>query len=146
MLSVILIPRLEMIAVQGGLHELKQNQLKINYKSLYELLAGSINLEGGILTVKAPMGLPYYLHETKIIDLAVPANLALLKDCFQSDTPYETVLRLKQHGICHLLINPSVARQLDASLNFTISKIIKNPELATLSHTIGDWQFYDLDP
>jgi len=146
MLSVILIPRLEMLSVQGGLQELKENQLKMSYKNIYELFASPIDFEGNILTFRPPMGLPYYLPDIKIIDLAFPANLAFLKDCFQSATPYETVLKLRQYGIRHILINPSVIQQFDASLNFTISKIIGNPELALLSQRFGNWQLYNLGP
>jgi len=145
MLSIIIIPRVEMLIVQGGPQEIKENQLKRNYGNIYELFASPSEFEGDILTFKAPMGLSYYLSGVKIIDLAVPANLAFLKDCFQLIAPYESVVKLKEQNIRYLFINPSVARQLDASLNFTLSKIIRNPELATLSRTFGSWQLYSLD-
>jgi len=145
MLLIILTPRLEMLSAQGGLYELKENQLKMNYKSIYKLIMNPPDFKGDVLTFRAPMGLPYYLYDIKVIDLALPANLAFLKDCFQSITPSETVLKLKRHGIRYLLINPSIIQQLDALLNFTVSKIIENPELATLTQTYGNWQLYELE-
>ena len=61
MLSIITIPRVEMLMVQGGPQEIAENQLKRAYEDLYELIADKgCGLEGGILTFKSPMGLPYY--------------------------------------------------------------------------------------
>ena len=144
MLSVIVIPRLEMMNVQGGPQNIQQNQLRRNYGDIYELFANQREFDGGILTFKAPMGLPYYLPDVKIIDLAYPANLASLKACFQSNTPYEAVLILREQNISYLLIHPSINQKLDASLNFTISRIIQDPEYATLVRTFGSWELYIL--
>ena len=146
MLSVIAIPRVEMMIVQGGPQNIQQNQLKLYYRDIYELFANPSEFDGGILTYKAPMGLPYYLPDVKIIDLTHPANLAFLKDCFQSNTPYKAVVKLREQNISFILIHLSITRNLDASLNFTLSKIIQNPEYAALSRTFGSWKLYNLGP
>lgn len=146
MLSVIMIPRVEMLTVQGGPQNIQETQLRWNYGDVYELFANPSEFDGGILTYKAPMGLPYYLPDVKIIDLVYPANLAFLKDCFQSATPYEAVLMLREQNISYVLIHTSITRNLDASLNFTLSRIIQNPEYASLSRTFGSWKLYTLGP
>ena len=147
MLLVIMIPRVEMLIAQGGTQEIKENQLKSTYRTFYELIENKgREFEGGILTFKAPMGLPYYLPEVKVIDLNYPANLAFLKDCLLSDSPYDTVVKLRQQDINYLLVNPSITRELDASLHHIISKMMQNPELAILSQSLGSWRLYTLGP
>jgi hypothetical protein len=144
MLFVIFAPRLEILSTLGGLQNIKEKMLEINYGDMYEFLSYSNEIKGGVLTFMAPMGLPYYLPNIKIIDLAYPANLAFFKDCFQSNTTIEAILKLRQYGIRHILINNEYTMQLDAVLNFTQFRIISNPEFATLTRTFGSWQLYDL--
>lgn len=147
LLSVLLIPRIEMLIALEGTTGIKENQLRSNYGYTYNLISNiNHSLEGNILTFKAPMGLVYYLPHIKIIDLNYPANLAFLKGCFQTPTPYETVVKLSEYHIKYLLINPHIVKQLDQALNFTFSKITADPELATLSYTFGSWQLYTLGP
>jgi len=131
--SVITTPRIELLIAQGGIQDIAKNQLKRNYRAFYEIVVGrGQEFKGGILTFKAPDGLPYYLPGVKVIDLRFPANLAFLKDCLLSNSSYETVVKLKQQGINYLLINPTIISELDASLNFAILKITSNSELASL--------------
>jgi hypothetical protein len=148
LLSTLLIPRIELIIAYGGLSELRKNQLKNSYGSLYMLLESSIDFRGGILTFEGPDGLPYYMPNSKVIDLRYPANLAFLKDCLLSGDSYEIIIKLKSLGINHILINPSNMRfkTLDESLNFSISSLIGNPELVLLSKSFGNWKLYTLGP
>jgi hypothetical protein len=147
-LSTIIIPRMEILTIQGRLQELRENQLKNYYGSLYELFSSTTKFEGGILTFEAPMGLPYYMPNNKIVDLMYPANLALFKDCLLLNDSYEMVKKLKQLGIHYILINPSSTRlkSLDASLNFSLSNVVQNPKLVLLSKSFGSWKLYILVP
>jgi len=143
---IIIIPRIEVLIAQGGIQEIAKNQLKRNYGAFYEIIVdGGQEFKGDILTFKAPDGLPYYLPGVKVIDLMFPANLAFLKDCLLSNSSYEIVTKLKQQGINYLLVNPTITSELDASLNFAISKITSNPELAGLLRNLDGWQLYVLN-
>jgi hypothetical protein len=144
--AVIVLPRAEMMVSEGGPDGIKQSQLKQEVGSLYELLVNSSQIKGDIVTINPPPDLPYYIYGHKIIDLDNPANLAFLKDCFQSVTPNETVVRLTKIGVRYLLLNPHTDASIDASLNYTLSRIIQDPELAILLRSFGSWQLYSLGP
>jgi hypothetical protein len=145
-LLIIIVPRLEIVAIQGGLQGIIENQLANEYGDLYGLFADSSKqLNGGILTYQAPSCLPYYLPGVKIIDLSVPANLARLRDSFRSPNPSVTRAELNQYGINYVLVDPSI-KQLDTILNSSISKIISDPELAILAGVFGSWTLYDIGP
>jgi hypothetical protein len=143
-LSIIIIPRMEILNTLGDLQGIKENQLKSEYRPLYDLIIYPSEFEGEILTFKAPSGLPYYLHGTKIIDLIYPANLAQLKEVFESNTSYDAHIKLKQNNINYILINTRTFEELDSVLNFTLSKIIHNSDLAILQRNYGEWKLYTL--
>jgi hypothetical protein len=142
--SIITIPRTEMFNVQGGYQGIKENQLKTSYADIYELFTNASELDGGVLTFKAPNGIPYYLPKTQIIDLIYPANLAYLKDVFESNTPYDALIKLKQNNINYILFNSHTIDELDSALNFIISKIVQNKDLSILQQNYGDWKLYIL--
>ena len=146
-LSVIIVPRLEIFNTQGGFQGIETNQLKATYGGLHELIADkNRNATEGILTYGAPNGLPYYMPDTKIVDLAYPANLASLKDCLLSNSSYETAMTLRQRGIDYLLINPSTIEKLDASLGLAFSEMMGNPEITKLTKSLGSWKLYMIGP
>lgn len=146
MLLIIIVPRLEILGIQGGLQGIKENQLRREYGDLYVLFADSNRqLNGGILTYQAPSCLPYYLAGTTIVDLSVPANLAHLRDSFSSSDPKVTRAELNQYGIRYILADPSI-KQIDTALNSSISNIIGDPELAMLAGVFGSWTLYDIGP
>ncbi|MFZ7136933.1 MAG: glycosyltransferase family 39 protein [archaeon] len=146
-LSVIMIPRIEMLIAQGGIQGIKEFQVQNTLSGFYEpIVEEGRKFEGSILTFKAPSGLSYYLPENKVIDLTYPANLASLKDSLLSSSPSETVVKLRQRNINYILVNPSITQELDAALNFTLSKVTQNPELAILSQSFGSWKLYALGP
>lgn len=145
-LSVIVIPR-GYAFLQAGESGVTSYPLQAMYGGLNELIVGQDDiLEGDLLTFRIPDGLPYYMPRRQLIDLRWPANLAFLKDALLSGSSREAVMNLKQIGIRHFLFQPATVEQLDASLNFTISSIIMNPELAIISRTFGSWNLYALGP
>jgi len=146
MLSVIVIPRVEMLIVQGGLQEIRENQLKRNYGEIYKLFENPGELDGGILTFKAHMGLPYYMPGVKIIDLSYPANLADLKDILTILNSEIMVATLRQRGIQYLLLTPERLNDLDQMLNSSIGRIAMNPALAKQVGIYGSWTLYALGP
>ena len=116
---------MDILNTLGGLQGIKENQLKSEYGPLSDLFKYPSEFEGEILTFKAPSCLPYYLYGTKIIDLIYPANLAYLKDVFESNTPYDAHIKLRQNSINYILINSHIIEELDSALNSTITKIIQ---------------------
>jgi hypothetical protein len=146
LVALIVLPRAEMMASEGGPNGMKASQLTDEYGSLYRLFINSSQLKGDIITINAPLDLPYYLYGHKIIDLNNPANLAFLKDCFESVTPNETVVKLTDLGVRYLLLDPNTDASIDASLNHTISEIVQNPELAIPFQEFGNWMLYNLGP
>jgi len=138
-------PRIEMLAVQGGIGEIKRNQLEREYGDLYRLITNPLVFEGDILTYKAPLGLPYYITDVKFVDLSYAANLAHFKNSFQLKSTLLTIMSLQQQGVRYILVNPSITKTLDASLNYSISNILNYTELVTLSEVFGKWELYRID-
>ncbi len=145
--SVIIVPRAVVLGTQGGPLNSQRYQLSHYYGPIYELLTdGPSSLEGDILTYSAPPGLQYYLHEINIIDLRYSANLAHLRECFESATTYEMVIALREEGIVHLLFNPDTVQGLDDALNNSLSSIMQNETLSQIRGVYGSWLLYDLGP
>ncbi len=105
LLSVIVLPRVELFYAEGGFQKIESNQLQQTYGSLYDLILEKDNLTGGILTYQCPDGLPYYFPLTQIIDLAVPSNLAFLKNDLLSNSTETTISKLGQLGIHYLVLS-----------------------------------------
>jgi hypothetical protein len=141
---VIIYPRVEMLNSLGGVLRLKETQLAMTYKGLfYNLISGKINLEGNILSYKAPDGLPYYLYDKKIIDLRYPANLAAIKDFLISDNISKTLSDFRRINISYILLNHDASLlNFDSKLNGSLSKLIGNPRYVYLVESFGSWNLY----
>jgi hypothetical protein len=147
LLSVIVLPRGIILAAQGGPYESHEFQLSRYYGPLYELLENHESVvHGDILTFSAPEGIPYYIEDVNIIDLRYAANIAYLKDCFNSSTSFESAIRFKQKGIHHLLLDLSIITDIDDALNNTLSSLISNSTLTQVSQYYGNWILFDLGP
>jgi len=146
MLLIIVAPRMDIFSTGGGISNYGANQLKKSYGDFYDLITGQYSLDGGILTYKMPSGLPYYLSEIKMVNLYSSTNLAFFLTYLDLNSTYQTVLKMREFGINYILINPKTLTELDAHLNFTISNIISNPELAILQDEIGAYNLYKLGP
>ncbi len=143
LLSVIIIPRLEIFLAFGGINQIKENQLKKYYGDFYGLIGeNKYELTGNILTFKPSHGLPYYLPELKIIDLNYAANLAFLKNILMLKSPYEICIKLKEIKINYILINPHITQEFDQALNNILSQIIQNSELSIFLKNFGVWELY----
>lgn len=149
---VILIPRADMVGLKfpstgSGFQGVTETQLEIYYGALYGLIANrGEDLTGGLLTYKAPQGLPYYLPGKLVVDLGVAANLAALKSCLSQSDFNDTVAELRQRGIDYMLFNIPYMQEIDDTLNNTLSLIIQNPELAVQSESFGPWKLFTLGP
>ena len=145
--SVIVIPRIEIVMIQGGTYSLTQNQLQRIYGPIYNFFTDDqALLEGDILSYRAPYGMQYYIIGHNFIDLKYAANLAYLKYDLVSNSSAETVDNLANQGIRHILMNLGTFTDLDNALNNTFSNIISNSSLATLVRIYGSWELYILWP
>jgi hypothetical protein len=145
--SVIVVPRGIILAAQGGPLASGEYQLSHYYGDIYDLILNhSSVIHGDILTYAAPAGLQYYISNVRIIDISYAANLAHLKDCFNSSSPYSSAMKLRQTGIRHILLNPNTFSPIDIALNHTLSNITNSDDLALESQHYGDWVLYDLGP
>jgi hypothetical protein len=138
--SVIFFPRVELFVVQGNSKDLKNLQLSTTYNELFDLITDNSLLEGDVLTFKAPQGLAYYLPDRRIIDLNYPANLAYLKDVFESNTTSDLVENLTDLGIKHVLVNPSLLSESPYMLY--IFDFVRDPEFSELLRSYGSWELY----
>ena len=141
-LAVILGPR-GVLFFQGGILSVTSSSLESTYSGLQDL--GEYDV-GGILTYRAPDGLPYYLPENQIIDFRWAANIAALKDTLTLDNPIEVAEGLRDKGITHLLLNPILIGGLDIVLNNTFSKLTSDIALTYVVHTFRGWVLYKLGP
>ena len=141
-LSVILVPR-GLLYLQGGMSGVSSYSLEITYRGLHEM---DSTIQGGILTYKAPDGLPYYLPDNRIIDLRWAANLAYFRDSLTLEDAREVVGSLRDLGITHLLINPSILGELDHALDNIFSTIANDVFLGVELHSFGGWKLYKLGP
>lgn len=146
-ISVIVVPRIVILYAQGGPYQSSNYQLSYSYGPISELLIDhDTKIHGDILTYIAPAGLQYYISEVNVVDLRFPANLAHLKECFNSTDTFQTITALKQMGFRHLLFNIRTIYDMDNALNNTLTSIINNPNFSLPSKTYGNWILYDLGP
>jgi hypothetical protein len=141
-LSVILVPR-GFLFLHGGVISVSEYSLNSTYVGLQNLSDYEVE---GILTYRAPDGLPYYLPESMIVDFRWPANIAHLKDILVLENPRDVAEGLRANGITHLLLNPSISDDIDSALNNTFSSLLANMTLSFEVQLFGGWVFHEIGP
>lgn len=136
---VVVAPVASVVMAQGGLGNLKEDELSTEYSFLYSIVTNQTAISGGVLTYGAQAGLPYYLPNERVVDLDQSANLAYLRTTLQSGNASSTVDELASLGIHNLLVSRNTLPTLTA-LGLDIPAILQDPGLCKVTADFGIWE------